>query len=524
MPTDSPSPQLFSDAAFSDAGNAVFPNPGSVITTVRPKSERELAELLRRATAQRTPVTVSAALTGLTGSAVPLESGIRLDMSGMILLEDRPGYKRVAPFLLLSESDPFKGLVAPGVSLQALNEALRKLGLWYPPHPGETRAFIGGNVATNASGPRTFAFGSTRAYTESLRLVMAEGDVMEVKRGEHFASQSNFSLRTENGKILAGKIPDYTSPKIKNAAGLFSEPGMDLIDLFIGSEGILGCFSEIGLRFLPLRRIQTRLFFLPSVDAALNLSDELRKHKADPKHYAENPQASGLGILSLEFFDEGSLRLAQRAGYSLPSFPENGAPTAVEIEWFEGDDATLKIVSSAVDRFGCVGTLDDAGAYAFRYAVPRGVADWLKQRSLPKLGTDFSVPVSAFREMFRFYQQAESEFGRNDTAVPTPVRTANWGHIGDCHLHLNFLPENADDSTKAKALYLKLVREAVRLGGTVSAEHGVGKKMLADENGVSHPYLWYMPGEPLSEIAGVKKIFDPLVLLNRGNMVPVSML
>ncbi len=462
-------------------------------------------------------MTIRAALTGLTGGAVTLESGYLLDMTGMTFLKERPGYRRVAPVLLNSESEPYQGIAAPGVALSDLNAVLNGLDLWYPPHPGETRALIGGNVANNASGPRTFAFGSTRSYVTSLRVALMDGDLLNLQRGKGFAGARNFTLTTESGRKLAGTAPGYALPQVKSAAGLFSAPDMDLIDLFIGSEGILGCFLEIGLRFLPRREIHSEIFFLPETETALDLVDALRADKADASQYSEHWRENGLGILSLEFFDGNSLQLARQAGHRVPE----GANAAIEVEWFSGDAPSEGMIRETAKQHGSLGGLAKAAADAFRYAVPRRVAELLKERSVPKIGTDFAVPEKSFREMFRFYEQMEMEFGLNSETL----RTAKWGHIGDFHLHCNFLPEDSADVEKAKGLYLKLVREAVRAGGTLSAEHGVGKKTLADEQGVPHPFLRYMLGdEGLHEIADVKKIFDPLVLLNRGNMVPVSML
>ncbi len=106
------------------------------------------------------------------------------------------------------------------------------------------------------------------------------------------------------------RFPVINHRRSKMLPDFFSEPDMDLIDLFIGSEGILGAFSEIGLRFLPRREISAEIFFLTDTNAALDFVDEMRKHKADAKRYEENPKADNLGILSLEFFDENSLRFA----------------------------------------------------------------------------------------------------------------------------------------------------------------------------------------------------------------------
>jgi D-lactate dehydrogenase (cytochrome) len=495
---------------FSDAGNAVFPAPGSDITTFHPESEAELAELLRLAAQGNIPVTLAGALTGLTGAAVPTGSGWRLDFSRFLTIPDHPGYRRVAPFLLVDETDPQLGLVAPGVSLRALNEALHDLDLWYPPHPGETRALIGGNVATNASGSRTFAFGATREYVRSLRVVLAGGDVLDLHRGHDRVTRGAFSVTTGGGWSVAGRVPGYAMPGVKNASGLFAAPEMDLIDLFIGSEGILGAFSSIGLRFLPRRPIRGEFFLFPSDESALDFTDRLRPLKADAARYPRPDPEGAFGVIALEYFDENSLRLARSAGHPVP----DSARAAIEVETFGEDSLTQGKLLAIARSLGCVGTVPPEDSAAFRYSVPRGVADLLKQRGRPKFGTDFSIPLASFREMFALYRAKAAAF----SAGREGVRTATWGHIGDCHLHCNFLCETDADLQKAASIYLELVREAVRLGGAVSAEHGVGKRALTDEDGVRHPYLWYQFGEAYLQIGEVKNLFDPQGLLNRGNM------
>ncbi len=494
---------------FSDAGNAVFPPLGARVEVVRPGSEPGLREVLRRAHADGIPITAAGALTGLAGAAVPCESGLLIDMTAFHTLPDRPGYRRAAPFLLLSEADPCSGLVAPGVSLATLNAALEAEDLWYPPHPGELRATLGGNVAANASGPRTFSFGATRDYVESLRVILPDGDALDLRRGRERVSGGAFSARTEGGRLLEGRVPGYGLPPVKNAAGLFAAPGMDLVDLFVGSEGILGVFSGIGLRFLPRRAFRLDTLLFASEAEALACAEALRALRADRRRY---PDPAGDGVVSLEFFDGASLLLARAAGVSIPS-----AGAALGVETFSDDMGTRTKILLVADRLRCTGLLTEVASEAIRYAVPRRVAEILKERGRPKFGTDFAVPVARFAEMYAFHQEIEAEFGCGQDPR-RPVRAAKWGHVGDCHLHCNFLCENEADETLARSLYLKLVRKAVSLGGTISAEHGVGKKTLVDEEGVSRPYLWYLLGDAYREIAEVKKVFDPKGILNRGNM------
>lgn len=495
---------------FADAGNADITPPDAVVHTVRPRTEADLRAVLREAHANATPVTVCAARTGLAGAGVPAESGLRVDATGLDTLPDRPGFTRMAPFLLLSDRDGGHALVAPGVTLEQLNAVLEPLDLWYPPHPGELRATLGGNVATNASGPRTFAFGSTRAFVRSLRVVLADGGLLELERGRERVQDGRFSVATESGTVLEGEVPRYVAPAVKNAAGLFTAPDMDLVDLFVGSEGLLGVATEIGIRLLPRRPIHSRILFFADDAEALDFIDALRPLRVNAAAY---PGTGSDGILALEYFDEGALRLAREAGQPVP----DGAIAAVEFECFRDDPDTEREAFLHADGPACVGSLPAGQTAAFRYAVPRRVAELLKATGQPKSGTDFAVPLPVYREMHAAYARVQDVFDR--AGHEPAVRSAKWGHIGDGHLHLNFLCASGDDQALARKLYLELARTAVRLGGTLSAEHGVGKKRLAGEDGVSRPYLWYMHGgDGLREIARVKHVFDPKGILNRGNM------
>ena len=299
-------------------------------------------------------------------------------------------------------------------------------------------------------------------------------------------------------------------PEVKNASGLFAARDMDLIDLFVGSEGILGAFSEIGLRFLARRDLRSEIFFFPSDDAALDFTDGLRSLKANAKRYPSPDSEGAFGIISLEYLDIKALMLARESGHAVPG----SARAAIEVEVFAGDTLTIVKVAGLADALGCVGVVPPDATSPFRYSVPRRVAELLKERGRPKVGTDFSIPLPAFREMFQLYGDKARQF----SAGREGIHTAMWGHIGDCHLHLNFLCETEDDISKAAVIYLELVRKAVSLGGAVSAEHGVGKRTLKDERGMRYPYLWYQFGDKYRQIGEVKKVFDPQGILNKGNM------
>ncbi|NTU97842.1 MAG: FAD-binding oxidoreductase, partial [Chlorobiaceae bacterium] len=145
---------------------------------------------------------------------------------------------------------------------------------------------------------------------------------------------------------------------------------------------------------------------------------------------------------------------------------------------------------------------------AFRHALPLLVNDWLSRQQESKISTDMAVPDGKFRELFDFYRASCERHG---------FVYIIFGHIGNSHVHLNILPRNHDEFLEAKALYRKFVAKAIELGGTVSAEHGIGKLKVE--------YLAEMYGESgIREMARVKKYLDPHLRLNIGNIVPAGYL
>ena len=139
----------------------------------------------------------------------------------------------------------------------------------YPPDPTERNCFIGGTVATNASGEKTFKYGATRNYVLELHIILANGELLKLKRGELFADNYLLKLKTENGSEYKLQLPNYKMPPTKNASGYFSKINMDAIDLFIGSEGTLGVITKIKLKLveLPEKILSCIIFFNQEKDA-----------------------------------------------------------------------------------------------------------------------------------------------------------------------------------------------------------------------------------------------------------------
>src|SRR3989339_172575 len=198
-----------------------------------PENEEEVREVLLECNSRKTALTISAGQTGTTGGCIPFGGWVlstqKLDRIVDLNIKDR------------------SAVVQPGVTLEQLEAAVAKVGLLYPPDPTEKKATIGGNVSTNASGGRCFRFGATRSWVRRIKLALPGGAGLNLKRGLLKADLKNeFAL-----PFFTTRIPDYRMPATKNAAGYFSSPGMDLVDLFIGSEGTLGIITEIELSLLP---------------------------------------------------------------------------------------------------------------------------------------------------------------------------------------------------------------------------------------------------------------------------------
>ena len=140
-------------------------------------------------------------------------------------------------------------------STAALAEMRKMPTQYFPPDPTESSASLGGMAACNSSGAKTYLYGPTRPYINALRIVLADGDVISLRRGEHNARGRQFTLMTEGGREISGSLPGYAMPHCKNASGYYAADNMDLVDLFIGSDGTLGVLSELELKLIPMPKV-----------------------------------------------------------------------------------------------------------------------------------------------------------------------------------------------------------------------------------------------------------------------------
>ena len=366
-------------------------------------------------------------------------------------------------------------IAGPGLLLRDLHAAAQSTGQFYPPDPTETSASIGGTIATNASGARSLRFGSTRRWIERLRVVFADGSVREFARGE--------AIDFDPGTI---PLPDVT----KNTAGYLLRPGMDWIDLFAGSEGTLGVVTEARLRLLPSPAgILAGVVFFSDDARALDAVDQWRAARM------------------LEYLDVHSLDLLRSRFPEIPA----GARAALLIEQELASDDDPEI-DRWLDRVEAAGALAEDSWFAlsaadrerfrhFRHSLPELVNDTVRRIGALKMHTDYAVPLARNREMLAYYRRRlEEEF---------PGRYVIFGHIGDAHAHVNVF------SADAGGLLTEFARHAVALGGTVSAEHGLGKRK-------AHLLeLQYRP-EDLEKMKAVKRRLDPGNILGRGTLLATS--
>lgn len=471
---------------------------------VFPGTAKEVAEVLAQATKDRTPVTVSGAGTGTVAGRVPF--------GGIVLATDRLNHIKE---IVHNDRGGGHAVAEAGVILGDLQRAVESVGLLYPPDPTERSCFLGGTVATNASGARTFKYGPTRNYVERLKIALANGEVIDLRHGEISAdANGRIAVPLPSGRSIETRLPTYRMPQVrKNASGYYVAPGMDAIDLFIGSEGTLGVIVEIEVRLLPKPAglLSGVVFFKSEVDLLAFVRETREQSLASRigSPIVGESTAPKVDARALEYFDVESLRFLRQKYEDIPAkaigaiFFEQETTLATEDslmnEWL-----TLLERNRALSEESWFATneQDQAKLREFRHALPVLMNEWFARHNQRKVSTDMAVPDEAFAGMLRFYQ---------DNLRAGDLRYTIFGHIGDNHVHVNILPRDDGEAVKAWEIYRKFIHRAVDVGGTISAEHGIGK--------LKREYLRELYGEEhLREMAAVKRAFDPAGILGRGNM------
>ena len=479
---------------FADASNM---QGGHAMRVLFPGKAQEVADVLFSATRERVPVTIAGAGTGIVGGRVPF--------GGVVLATSRLNrIKEIA----LDESGAW-AVAEAGVVLADFQRAVNARGLIYPPDPTEWSCYLGGTVATNASGPRTFKYGATRNFIRRLEVALATGDRLDLRRGEVKADENGvLHLPLPGGKSIDARLPSYKMPRTrKHASGYFIEPEMDAIDLFIGSEGTLGVIVEVETKLLPKPEgVLSGVVFFKAKSDLLSFVSEARAASLRTRASADT---DGIDARALEFFDAESLKFLKRRYSRVPDEmagaiffeQETSARTeenlqAAWLELLERHNAMLD------DSWFATNEPDRKEMSEFRHKLPVLVNEWLARHNQRKVSTDMAVPDEEFAAMLKFYE---------DTLREANLGYVIFGHIGDNHVHVNIMPRDEREAGRAREIYMLFVERAVRVGGTISAEHGIGK--------LKREYLRVLYSEEhLKEMAALKRAFDPACILGRGNI------
>lgn len=485
-----------------------------------PKNELHIASFLKEMNTKKIPATISGGRTGIVGGAVPFEGAVlALEKMNRITGLRKEGdiwIVRVQPGMTLKE---FRDAVENGEVRKYLSVSFSDWGAlenflteyrdyFYPPDPTEETATLGGTVATDASGSRSYMYGSTRKYVERLRVVLTDGDVIDIRRGIHRVDDK-FKIYGIQGRERELAIADIGVKGVKNVAGYFLEKGMDLIDLFIGSEGTLGVISEIELLLKKKPgKFASLLIFFNSEDDALCFASNLSGYP---------------NITSIEFFDNNSLLLLREDDDLLKNITIDTSTTAMLIDFFYKNSGELEEMGRRLEEdlkpyhLGlentCLG-LDRneiSRLHSIRHRLPQKINEEIAKRRkkipyLHKIGTDTTVPKDRIGDLLKSYRCL---LFRNN------LEHLIFGHLGEGHIHANILPREVDELNLAKRIVLELAKIAVKLGGSISGEHGIGKlksnlmKIMYDES-------------QIKAMLEVKKALDPNFILCPGNIFPTD--
>ena len=296
-------------------------------------------------------------------------------------------------------------------------------------------------------------------------------------------------------------------PHTKNASGYFCKKDMDAIDLFIGSEGTLGVITKIRLKIIPApEKLISCVVFFDSEQNALSFLGKARQLSYQTR---EIHQSNTIDALTLEFFDEGALKFLAKDFSQVPAEAKAAIWFEQEIKK-ENEDTILELWMNLITEFNgneesawfSLTESDKKNIKEFRHAISWKINEYMAGKGLRKLGTDVAVPYNKFEEIYFFAKKEVTNAGLN---------FVNYGHFGDAHMHLNMLAETKEQFELGQKLYGLICQKAIELGGTVSAEHGIGKNKTA--------YLLKMYGEEnIRKMAQLKKKLDPNLILGNGNI------
>ncbi len=408
----------------------------------------QVSEIVKQANQDKIPVVARGTGSSVTGAVLPIKGGVVLD------------FTRMNSVLEINKADGY-AIIQPGVICNALNAKLAPTH-FFPPDPGSAAiATIGGMIATNASGVRAAKYGTTKHYVKCLKVVLADGTI--IKTGD-------------------------LAPK--------TTAGYDLTHLFASSEGTLGIITEATMKILPIPEYEAfAKASFPNVEAA---------GQAVQKIFT-----SGLELATCEILDNVCLDVARKAlKMDIPKdvncqlFMGLDGPKGAVMEQIEKIDEICKSVGG-IENIWSDNSVEKAKLFAARGGLVPAMSRLQPGFRLVPLVEDFGVPMSRIPETISEIQKIGEKYG---------FPMATFGHIGDGNLHATFImnPTEPEHWKKVKGIALEFIDMTLRMGGTVSAEHGIGM--------AKSPYIGRQLGESINVMKMIKNALDPNNILNPGKM------
>ena len=409
----------------------------------------EIAQIMAYANERLIPVTPRGAGTGLCGGCVPLYGGILLSLMRM-------------NHILEIDTDNLIAVTEPGVRLMELAAKTEEYGLLYPPDPGEKSATIGGNVMTNAGGMRAIRYGVTRDYIRGMEAVLPTGEIVK----------------------LGGKIAKSSS-------------GYSLKDLIVGSEGTLGIVTKLELKLikLPCKSV-TLLVAFDDLQCCLSVVPKILMAADAPTN--------------LEFMERDIILYAEE--YLGRSFPDKSANAYILVTYSGNTKAEIDSICTCVAEL-CLAEgaqnvfISDTPDRQDSIWQPRGAFLEAIKNSAPAIDEcDVVVPINQVGTFLKYAKELEHKEN---------IRIKTFGHAGDGNLHIYLCKDACSDyewSVASTRIMGDLYEQAIKLGGQVSGEHGIGH--------AKKRYLKQSVGEVQMELMqGIKRVFDPNGILNPGKVV-----
>ena len=423
----------------------VRPEPANDLVLVRPANTEQVSGVLRLASLHQIPVFPRGGGTGLAGGAVPTRDGIILSMERMNGIQ--------------IDKDNLMAVAEAGATLEKLLNTASEAGLFFPPHPGDENAQLGGLVATNAGGSRAVRHGVMRNQIKALEVVLPTGEVLKL-----------------GGKLHKNNV------------------GYDLMQLITGSEGTLAVMTRVTLRLYPKAEEMATIIVpyntrheaisgVPSIlrDVGAPLAVEYVERdlvERTAKHLGENWPVSRGGYYLIIIVAEPSRDDVLSESEKIAEIcRRNGALEPVFAESKRDQDRILKIRSNIYS------------------ALKSETADIL----------DITVPVS---ELERMIDSIEEIARKNNVLLPV------YGHAGDGNLHVHLMRKPDDDGKRIEALRNEIYGIAMKAGGVITGEHGIGKIRTAKVE-------VYLPKKEIELMRAIKRVFDPNNILNPGTKIPM---